>query len=155
MFASGFEVNRAYLANRAGRAFTTSGDLVAFLMTEESLPPSVAQTIAGIVIARAVESGLEVSAITPEAIDAAAVLTIGREIKPEMETLGRFLAPRRFLERRQVTGSPAPAMTRAWLAAERARLDTDRDWERAARDRIESATGSLAATIAAAVTEDG
>ncbi len=58
------------------------------------------------------------SAITPELLDTAAMLVIGRELKVEMETLGRWFAPRRFLERRLVEGSPAPSKTREWLETE-------------------------------------
>ena len=61
-------------------------------------------------------------------IDSAAVMVIGQELKVEMETLGRYLAPRRFIERRQVSGSPASEKTREWLAVERARLAQDRAW---------------------------
>ncbi|HEV2127705.1 MAG TPA: hypothetical protein VGR22_03710, partial [Thermomicrobiales bacterium] len=60
------------------------------------------------------------SAIGPEMIDTAAMLVMGRELKVEMETLGRWFAPRRFLERRLVEGSPAPSKTREWLEGEAA-----------------------------------
>ncbi|MGN6032256.1 MAG: hypothetical protein ACTHQE_11380, partial [Thermomicrobiales bacterium] len=72
------------------------------------------------------EQRLEVSGIQQDMIDSAAMLTIGREIKVEMETLGRYLAPRRYLERRAVLGSAASAPTREWLASERADLEADR-----------------------------
>jgi hypothetical protein len=56
-------------------------------------------------------------------IDSAALMLIGREVKVEIETLGRYLAPRRYIERRQVTGSPAAEQLRAWLASERESLE--------------------------------
>ena len=152
-FSSGLNVNRAWLANRAGRGFTTSGDLATFLMAEESLPPSVAVAIADNVIGRTMVAGAEVTAITPDAIDLAAMLTIGRELKVEVEALGRYLAPRRFLERRTVAGSPAPERTREWLAEERARLDEDRAWNERERGRVEGALAGLAATIAEAAAQ--
>jgi hypothetical protein len=111
----GLIVNRAYLGNRAGRGHVTGGDLAYFLMGEEGIPPTAALEITSLVLARLRDSHLEVSGITQDMIDSAALLTIGREIKVEMETLGRYLAPRRYLERRQVTGSAAPAMTREWM----------------------------------------
>lgn len=119
LFRSALTVNRAYLANRAGRDYTTSNDLAAFLMTEEQLPPSVARNIAGLTMRRLQEESLEISSIAPEHVDMAAMMVIGRELKVEMETLGRWFAPRRFLERRLVEGSPAPARTREWIERER------------------------------------
>ena len=153
LISSGLTVNRAWLANRAGRGFTTSGDLAAFLMAEESLPPSVAVAIAGNVIGRTMVAGAEVTAITPEAIDLAAMLIIGRELKVEVEALGRYLAPRRFLERRSVAGSPAPERTRAWLAEERAGLEADRAGRERERDRVEGALTALVATMSEAAAQ--
>lgn len=143
----GLIVNRAYLGNRAGRGYTTAGDLAAFLMAEEQLSPAFARNIAVLVLNQLQESGLEVSGITQDMIDTAALLTIGREIKVEMESLGRFLAPRRFLERRQVTGSPAPAMTRAWLAEERSTLERHREWVSETFDGFISRTTALSDMI--------
>ncbi len=114
-FREGLIVNRAYLGNRAGRGMVTGGDLAYFLMAEEGIAPTAALEITSLVLARLRDSNLEVSGITQDMIDSAALLTIGQEIKVEMETLGRYLAPRRYLERRQGAGSAAPAMTRAWL----------------------------------------
>lgn len=149
----GLIVNRAYLGNRAGRGYTTAGDLAAFLMTEEQLPPSSARNIAVLVLNQLRESGLEVSGITQDMVDTAALLVIGHEIKVEIESLGRFLAPRRFLERRQVTGSPAPAMTRAWLAGERSTLDRHREWLAATIAGITSRTAALTDAIVRAAAE--
>jgi argininosuccinate lyase len=146
-------VNRAYLANRAGRDYTTASDLVPFLMTEESLPPGAARHIASLVVSRLREANLEASAVTQDMIDSAALMVIGRELKVEMETLGRYLAPRRFIERRTVPGSPAPEMTREWLQSERERVNADRARADQQRQKWASATDALAATLASAASE--
>jgi argininosuccinate lyase len=125
---TGLIVNRAWLGNRAGRSHSTSGDLSMYLMTEEQVAPAAAQDIASLVLSRLRETSLEVSGITQDMIDSAALITIGREVKVEMERLGRFLAPRRFLERRQVDGSPAPAMVQAWLEEVRDQARSHHDW---------------------------
>ncbi|HEU0165499.1 MAG TPA: lyase family protein, partial [Thermomicrobiales bacterium] len=155
LLTEGMLINRAFLGNRAGRGYTTGGDLAVFLMQEESIPPSAARVIAGMVLARVEEQGLEVSGITQDMIDSAAMLTIGREIKVEMETLGRFLAPRRFLDRRQVLGAPAPPMTREWLVTERANLGRSESWLAGAVDSIDAAIARLETAIAAAATDEG
>lgn len=154
LFSTGLIVNRAYLGNRAGRGYTTAADLSTFLMTEEQISPTAARRIAVLVLARLREASLEVSGITPDMIDSAALMIIGREIKVEMESLGRFLAPRRYIERRQVTGSPAPKMTRAWLADERSKLEGDREWLRQTRTGIDSAIDALILMIEQAADEE-
>lgn len=153
LLSTGLIVNRAYLGNRAGRGYTTAADLSTFLMTEEQIPPTAARNIAVLVLARIKDANLEVSGITPDMIDSAALMIIGREIKVEMETLGRFLAPRRYIERRQVTGSPNPDMTRAWLADERSSLEEHRAWLTAAQGSTASAMAALATLIEDAASE--
>lgn len=150
---NGLIVNRAYLGNRAGRGYTTAGDLATFLMTEEEIAPTPARSIAVLVLARVKEANLEVSGITQDMIDSAAMMIIGQEIKVEMESLGRFLAPRRFLERRQVTGSPAPAMVREWLAQERDALGEHRRWVSARRAHVNGRIEGISQAIAEAASE--
>lgn len=147
-------VNRAYLANRAGRAYSTAADLAPFLMQEEGLAPTPARQIASLVISRLREEHLEASAVTPDMIDSAAVMVIGQELKVEMETLGRFLAPRRFIERRDVLGSPARERTREWLATERERLGADRAWMSERRQRWDSAAETLIRVMASSSDAD-
>lgn len=138
------EINRAWLANRAGKAFGTSGDLADFLILEEQIDPGAARNIAALTISRTREQGLEASGITPELIDGAAMMVIGREIKAEFEAISRYLAPRRFIERRSLPGGPAPATVRGELEGERARIAAGRARLRAVADRIEGAERALA-----------
>lgn len=126
LFAHRIEINRALFANRTGKAFSTASDLADFLMIEEQIDPGAARNIAALTISRAREGGIEAAGITPELIDGAALLVIGREIKVEFEAISRYLAPRRFIERRTATGAPSPAATRAYLDSERAQLAADR-----------------------------
>ena len=132
-------VNRAALANRAGRDFVTAGDLADFLMIEEQIEPQAARTITGMVISRAREAGLEASGITVEMIDTAALMVIGREIKVEFETISKYLAPRRYIERRNQTGGPAPSAMKSWLAGAARRRESDADTMGAIRAAIERA----------------
>lgn len=141
-------VNRAYLANRAGRLFSTASDVAVFLMETEELSPAVAQRIAGLAIARLKESNLEASQITPDYIDSAAVLVIGQELKVEMEPLGRFLAPRRYIERRSVLGSPQADRTRAWLENVAASIQRDDEEIHARRARWSEAAYVISSLLA-------
>lgn len=135
-------VNRAYLANRAGRLYSTASDLAAFLMEDQQINPAAAQRIAGLAVARLKEASLEAAQITPDIIDSAAVLVIGQELKVEMETLGRYIAPRRFLERRDVLGSPKSDRTREWLATVEQNLQSQKSM---LTERTEAWTSALSA----------
>ncbi len=145
--------NRAFLANRVGRGLITSSDLALYLVTEEGVPLPAARQIAGMVVARALEGGSGLVGITPDAIDTAAMLAIGQDVKTEMEPLGRHFAPRRYLERRRVAGAPAPDMTRAWLAERQQRLDADRVWLNTTRVRLHEAMTALDRAIADAASD--
>jgi argininosuccinate lyase len=137
LIAEDLEFNRAYLANRAGRAFSTASDLADFLMIEEQQDPRAAQAIAALTISRAREQGIEASGITPELIDGAALLAIGQELKVEFEAISRYLAPRRFIERRTAIGGASPAATRAYIEYERTKLEADIAWRMDAVKAIE------------------
>jgi argininosuccinate lyase len=137
------EVNRAWLARNAGRGLITTGDLGEFLMAEEGLPPSAAREIATLIAQRAQQESLEASAITPALIDSAAMLVIGRELGVELERLGAYLAPRRFIEKRTVMGGPAAPAIREYLQHERERLQGDERWLDERRRRIDYASENL------------
>jgi len=122
----GLIVNAGYFANRAGRSFSTSSDLADFLILEEHLAPGEAEQIATLTISRARDQGLEAAGITVDLIDGAAMMVIGRELKVEFEAISRYLAPRRFIERRSVLGAPSPATMRTFLT-HRAQDEAERD----------------------------
>ena len=140
-------VNRAYLANRAGRLFSTASDVAEFLMETEQLSPAAAQRIAGLAIASLKESNLEASAITPNHIDSAAVLVIGQELKVEMEPLGRYIAPRRYIERRGVLGSPQADRTRAWLETVEASIQRDDNALHSRRERWNQSAEAISSLL--------
>ncbi|HET9660753.1 MAG TPA: lyase family protein [Thermomicrobiales bacterium] len=139
--------NRAYLANRANRNHTTVGELADFLMLEEQIPPAQARAMTGRVMAQLKDEGLETSGITSAMIDSAGMLVLGRELGVEFESLSKYLAPRRFIERRGGLGGPAPMAIRDWLTREQAALASDRAWiaeRRAALTAAEAAMRALA-----------
>jgi argininosuccinate lyase len=143
LLAENFDVNRAYLANRAGRAYITASDLAVFLMTDEGLDPAAAANVAALTISRAHAEGVEISGVTPQMIDGAAMMVIGRELGVEFEAISRHLAPRRFIERRTATGGPAPAKVREQLDLDRRRLDEDRQWRLETEGRLAAADHDL------------
>lgn len=149
------EPNRAYLANRAGRDHVTSGDLAFFLIGEEGLDPIAAREIALMTVRKGIEQGLEAGGITPQMIDASALLVIGRELGVEVEKMGRWLAPRRYLERRSAVGGPAPGAVRDYLDLERGRLLGDERWREEAVGRLGAADGERERAVAEMVARVG
>jgi argininosuccinate lyase len=130
-------VNRPLLANRAGRYFSTTTDLVDLLAIDFQVPYHHAFAITQQVIRSAVERGLDTMDLTPELIDQAALRVIGEEIGIEAETLNQCLAPRRFVERRSSLGGPAPSAVRAYLERERLARGRDAVWIAETRGRID------------------
>jgi argininosuccinate lyase len=153
LLGGGFDVNRAYLANRAGRNHATSEDLAHLLIEEEGIEPAVARTITALTVRRAKAEGREASGITPEMIDAAALLTLGRDLGIEFEMVSRYLAPRRFVERRQATGGPAQSAARAYLDQERLRLQADQRWHDETVARLNGAAAELDRIVHGALSE--
>ncbi|MGH2531047.1 MAG: lyase family protein [Thermomicrobiales bacterium] len=137
LLTTGLTINRALLANRAGKGFSTVSDLGDFLTIEEGLEPAAARAIAALTYRRAADEGLEASGITPEMIDGAALMVLGREVGVEFEAISRYLAPRRFIERRTVIGGPAPRALRDYLDRERERLLADERWVAETRQMID------------------
>lgn len=137
--------NRAYLANRANRNHTTVGELADYLMLEEQIPPSQARAMTSRVMAQLKDEGLETSGITSAMIDSAGMLVVGRELGIEFESLSKYLAPRRFIERRSGFGGPAPMATREWLTREQATLASNRGWIAERRIALTSAEAAMRA----------
>ena len=123
--------------------FVTAGDLADFLILEEGVSPAAAREIAALTASRAADDGLEASGINPGIIDGAALLVLGRELGVEIERLGAFLAPRRYIEKRTLLGGPSPVAVREYLAGERTQLESDRRQIEAVRRRHALAAENL------------
>ncbi|MGI9254842.1 MAG: lyase family protein [Thermomicrobiales bacterium] len=149
------EINRAYLAQRAGRDFTTASDLAEFLVLDEGIDPASARNIVQMSVRKAMEQGLEISGITPAMIDASALLVIGRELGMEIERFGAWLAPRRFLERRAATGATAPAAVRDELERAKTAALADERWRDETVARIAAARAKLEREVSAILTSEG
>ena len=139
--------NRAYLANRANRNQSTVGELTDYLMLEAQIPPAKARAMTARVLSQMRDEGVETSAVRPAMIDAAAMMLLGRELAVEIETLGRYLAPRRFIERRSGPGGPAPATMRSWLSGEQTRLAKDRVWIEGRRSALAASEATMRALM--------
>jgi argininosuccinate lyase len=135
--------NRAYLANRANRNHATIGELADYLMLEEQIPPAQARAMSARVMGQLREEGVETSGITSAMVDSAGMLVLGRELGVEFETISRYLAPRRFIERRAGPGGPAPMATREWLTREQELLGRDRAWTQERREGLAGVVSAM------------
>lgn len=121
-------VNRALFAHRANRGFSTSSELADLLAVDFGLPRTDAHTLAERVVVDWSEQGGEATTLTPEHIDRMALPMIGRELGVDPELLAKCLSPKRFVERRDVPGGPAPSAVGAALDRETFALNRERGW---------------------------
>jgi argininosuccinate lyase len=143
------EVNRAMFANRTNRGFATSSELAELLAIDLKLPVDQAYRIAERVVVEALQSALDATTLRTELIDRIALQTIGRELGIEPELLSRCLSPKRFIERRDVLGGPAPVAVSDSLDREAISSRQARAWESDARGRIAAARARLHAAVEA------
>ena len=117
------------------------------------MTPSEAEQIAALTISRARDQGLEAAGITADLIDGAAMMVIGRELKVEFEAISRYLAPRRFIERRTALGAPSPDAVRTFVAHRRQDHNERNERMDQRRATVESAAGTLRSAAHEAITE--
>jgi len=136
-------VNRALFAHRANRGFSTSSELADLLAVDFQLPRVDAHALAERVVVEWTEQGGEATTLTPELIDRVAMSMVGRELGVDPELLAKCLSPRRFIERRDVPGGPAPAAVGAALDRETFALNRERGWIRDREDELQQARERL------------
>lgn len=123
-------VHRSMVAHRSHRGFSTSSELADLLAIDFRFPAERAQALAERVVLEWSESGGEATTLTSEFIDQIALREVGREVGIEPEMLSKCLSPKRFIERREATGGPAPAAVTAQLDRATFGVNHDRGWRR-------------------------
>ena len=151
-------VHRSMVAHRSHRGFSTSSELADLLAIDFRFPADQARSLAERVVLEWTESGGEATTLTSEFIDEVALREVGREVGIEPETLAKCLSPKRFVERRDVPGGPAPAAVTAQLDRATFSVNHDRGWQRErvqaladARERLDARCRALAADPAGAL----
>jgi argininosuccinate lyase len=137
------EVNRALFAHRTNRGFATSSELADLFTIDHEMPRDEAVQLAERVVAEATEAGGEATTLRTEVIDGIALKLRGVEVGIEPEMLAKVLAPKRFIERRDHPGGPAPSAVRQLLERETFAASRDRGWLSERRAAIEQAISSL------------
>lgn len=146
-------VNRALFAHRANRGFSTSSELADLLSVDFRLPRADAHLLAERVVIEWSEQGGEATSLTPALIDRIALPMIGRELGVDPELLAKCLSPKRFVERRDGVGGPAPAAVGAALDRESFALRRERGWIGERRSALDEARRTLSQRCAEIVTD--
>ncbi len=94
------------------------------------------------------EQGGEATTLTSEYIDEVALRVVGREVGIEPEMLAKCLSPKRFVERRDVPGGPAPSAVTAQLDRATFAVNHDSGWRRERRESLAAARERLDARCA-------
>ncbi len=137
------EVNRALTANRTHRGFATSSELADLLAVDGQLGRTDAYRLAERIAAEASIMALGGMTMDTKLVDKLALEVVGREIGIEPETLGKALAVKRFIERREVPGGPAPSSVREMLEREHFHRREDRAWLDERREALGAADARL------------
>ena len=146
------EVNRALTANRTHKGFATSSELADLLAIDCGLTRTEAYTLAERIATEASVLALGGMTLDTKLVDRLALEVVGREVGIEPETLGKCLSVKRFIERREVPGGPAPASVRDFIEQEH--LDRRQSENRHAQiaAALESADAALNSAIEAVIT---
>jgi argininosuccinate lyase len=155
VFAATLDVNRAMFANRTNRGFSTSSELAELLAIDLQIPANDAFAIVERVVAEALLAGQDATDLRTELVDRIALELIGRELGIEPELLSRCLAPKRFIERRDVFGGPAPRAVMESLEREHAQIRHDTEWSRRRTEQLDAAQARLQAHVAELAGDDG
>ena len=139
-----FDVSR--LASRAQEGWITVTELADTLARDHALPFRAGHAIAAQLIANArAEPGQSLSRL----LRAASQEVLGREIAYDDEQLSRILSADHFVDVRKTLGGPSPVETGRAIAVSTQVLAEDREWLRAAREKLAQAGEHLKQSAAA------
>lgn len=141
------EVNRALAANRAHKGFATSSELADLLAVDCELPRNQAYLLAERIATEATILALGGMTLDTKLVDRLALEVVGREVGIEPETLGKCLSAKRFIERREVPGGPAPRAVRTMIEQEHVRRAQLQGWLADRETAIANAEKELQAAL--------
>jgi len=100
-------INKERMLELARRGFSVATELADMLVRENGLPFRTAHEIVGLVVRKAVDSGLDSTQITADMVEEAAGEHLSKKITMDSEALRRALDPRENVEMRSLHGGPA------------------------------------------------
>jgi len=135
------KINKARMAEMAGKGFSTATDLADFLVQERSLPFRTAHQIVGRSVALALE---EDSSEMGEIVSRVFKEVTGEELETSVETINDILNPISSVKSRDRRGGPAPGAMKRSLADAGKAL---KDFEGAVQERIKKIESSKKALV--------
>jgi argininosuccinate lyase len=145
------KVNRDLMLRRAADSWAQAADLAALLVQEKGLSWRMAHQTVGIMVRLAEEDGIPAGKATPELLDRAAVLFLGRSLSVDDDLLARALDPTVCLDTRVATGSPGPREMERQLAESRSILERDEQRQLERTQRLADAESELELAIDALI----
>lgn len=124
------------LRRRAAEGFTTATELADTLVRCAGLAFRQAHGVASRIVQL---SDADATRVTPELVDEAARQTLQRSVLLSDEDLRAALDPWAFVEKRTISGGPAPSAMHAHLDQLRERLAADARWHVSRQAQIDSA----------------
>jgi len=139
--------NKDIAKERVTEDWAQATDLAAALTRERNVPWRLAHHIVGTLVRHAIEEGKLPMETTPEMIDQAAMESIGKPIKWDVNSIRRALDPLESVKRRQITGGPAPNKVAEAIKECRKNLKKDRETVSSLRSKQEEAAEKLETAI--------
>ena len=134
------EFDRARLAERAGRGWTTVTELADTLARDHGVPFAAAHAIASRLVT---ECGSRPSESISSVLHEVSQAVLGRAIDIDDTSLLETLSPRHFVDVRTTHGGPAPSETARAIDESRTRLVRDDAWFAEAVERLRAAEEKL------------
>lgn len=125
------------------RNFASVTDLTDSLVREAKLSFREAHHVVGATVRLAIENSLTSDRITSALIDQAATGVLGRPLSVPEDIVKRSLDPTSVVAARKGIGGPAPREVLRMIDGARQRLDSDREWVRVRRFRLDAAKKKL------------
>lgn len=113
------DFNRERLRERSEAGFGASTELAELLTRELGLSFRQAHTVAARIVRELSGAGSDLRSLTPEGLQRVALEATGREITVSQEQLRDAIDPLGFVQRRSISGGPAPVAVTAALGRER------------------------------------
>jgi argininosuccinate lyase len=138
-------VHPAEMRRAAEVGFGSATELSDMIVRETGLPFRTAHNIVGHVVRGALAAGRTAIEITPDDIDRASGVVLGRPLGLASRRVREALDPALNLENRTVTGGPAPANVRTMAHEHAARRDRDDAAVASMRERVARSVERLVA----------
>jgi argininosuccinate lyase len=149
------QVNEALMLERAGAYWAQATDVAGMLVREYDLAWRTAHQIVGILVRLSYERGIPPKEVTPELLDEASVLYMGKPIGVTAEQLASALDPAACVERRTLYGGPAPSAVKARLPEYEEALSGDERVVSEAQAQVQRGLAKLEQAIDALIARAG